>query len=355
MVTDIGKFLEEMGGGVLQVKPDKLKTKPRKFDFNDEDVETFNTIYKTLLNSHLRTLERTPKGTILKNSKTNRMGAWDMVISNVGATIVVRLEGYTFSYIIGHINKEGKTVRGYDAFTRFWKLCADQGIDLDEYRIENGEEVKATIEPPRIYMNQCMDKDHPGLTNCHHIDFHNSYPAGLCNTHPEFRKVIEPLYEERKTKPENKAILNLTIGYMQSMQPRVKAAWAHLSKDAIADNNKRIDELAARLEASGRTILGYNTDGIWYQGEEYHGEGEGPKLGQWENDHTDCRFRNKSNGCYEFIEGVEYHPVVRGATRLDTEKDRKYWKWGDIYTASEFVYTYRWNDGEGFVKEEIDL
>lgn len=353
MDTQIGKFLESIGGGVEQAKPDKLRTEPLRLDFNDKDVEIFNRIYKTLNKSYLRELERTQAGTIKKNSRVNRMGAWDVIVSNVGATITARIEGWTFSYVIGHQSKSGVNMTGSKAFAKFVKKCEEQGIDLDSYKIDNGAEVKKTIEPPKIYMKYYMDKTNPGLKNCHHIDFHNSYPAGLCNTHPEFTSVIEPLYLERKIKPENKLILNSTIGYMQSLNC-CGAKWAHLSKDAIEDNNRRIDELSARLEASGRTILGYNTDGIWYQGDIYHGEGEGPCLGCWENDHVNCWFRSKSNGCYEFMEDGEYHPVVRGLTKLDMVKDRKDWMWGDIYTASEFIFTYKWDFELGFVKEEIN-
>ena len=353
MITEMGKFLESMGGGVQQPKPDKLRTDPRIFEFNDADIEIFNSIYKKLNNSQLRTLERTPKGTIRKNSKVNRMGAWDIKVSNGGAIIVARIEGWTFSYVVGRVGKDGKRMGGTKSFDIFKKKCEEQGIYLDDYAIENGEEVKKTIESPKIYMKEDMKEDHPGISNCHHIDFHNSYPAGLCNTHPEFRAVIEPLYEERKIKPENKAVLNCTIGYMQSIEC-CGAKWAHLSKDAIADNNRRIEDVARRLEESGREILGYNTDGIWYHGDIYHGEGEGKHLGEWENDHVNCCFRNKSNGCYEFMEEGQYHPVVRGLTKLDRIKKREDWMWGDIYKMGE-VYTYRWDDLLGFVKEEIEI
>ena len=45
-------------------------------------------------------------------------------------------------------------------------------------------------------MLEYHDENHPGLTNVHHIDFHNSYPAGLVNTHPEFKDVITFLYNK---------------------------------------------------------------------------------------------------------------------------------------------------------------
>ena len=71
-------------------------------------------------------------------------------------------------------------------------------------------------------------------------------------------------------------------------------------------NKLSADEMNARLIANGDKILGHNTDGIWYQGPVYHGEGEGNDLGQWRNDYVDCRFRAKSSGAYEFIENGSF-------------------------------------------------
>ena len=172
--------------------------------------------------------------------------------------------------------------------------------------------------------------------NAHHIDFHSSFPSGLVNTHSEFKPVIEKLYNGRKRHPEYKYILNSTIGYMQSI-PCCKAAWAQLSRDAINDNNKRIDELAEKLIKSGRTILAFNTDGIWYTGDIYHDENEGNNICQWHNDHKDCIIRFKSAGAYEFIENDIYTPVIRGRTLLDNIKDRSQWTWGDIFNKETLI------------------
>ena len=73
-------------------------------------------------------------------------------------------------------------------------------------------------------------------------------------------------------------------------------------------------ELAKQLKDSGRMVLAYNTDGIWYCGEIYHGEGEGNGLGQWSNDHTNCTIRFKSAGSYEYIENGKYR--ISGRNKL---------------------------------------
>lgn len=356
-VTDIAKYCASIGGYIKQDKPNQSGLKSVKFElFNEGDRKTFNDLYKTLKNANLGPLQRTPSGGIAI-CKENRRGVWDYKVVNVGVVITVRLEGYTFCYRIGNeINstEEKKAISGTTAFHKFKKLCLEHKIDLDDYAIDNGKEVKDTIPAPKIWMKYIMTAKDEGIPNCHHIDFHNSYPAGLCNTHPEFRPIVEPLYESRKTNPENKAILNLTIGYMQSKNRRCKARWAHLSKDAIIDNNNRIDKLSAEILASGREILGYNTDGIWYCGEIYHGEGEGKHLGEWENDHVNCLFRSKSDGAYEFIEDGQYHAVVRGKTNYDLVESREHWQWGDIYRHGLTFIKYKWDKEEGVVPAEVE-
>lgn len=100
-------------------------------------------------------------------------------------------------------------------------------------------------------------------------------------------------------------------------------------------------------------VISYNTDGIWYQGAVYHGDGEGDDLGQWHNDHVNCRFRAKSAGSYEFIENGSYFPVVRGKTRLDDLIPRDKWQWGDIYQNEADLMTFR-IDSDGIHNEEGD-
>lgn len=338
----------------ITMKPNKKLIPVNGFELNDEGAHKFNEILEFILNKKLNPIIRTPSNGISYKTKAP---AFDYQHTNSCVEITyLGLEGlYRFQFRSQgqsdtDDNNEEK-IYGRQAFTEFKKLCKAAGIDLNDYAIENGVEVKKTIEKPLIQLERKVFENVVfGEGNVHHIDFHNSYPAGLCNTHPEFRPIVEKLYEERKTDPSkkklNKAILNLTIGFMQSVHSGVNARWAHLSKDAIADNNNRIKELAARLKASGRMIISYNTDGIWYLGDIYHGNGEGSGLGQWENDHINCIFRAKSAGSYEFIEDGVYYPVVRGATLLDKIKPRTEWEWGDIYKkeAEELKYEVR-NDG----------
>ena len=231
----------------------------------------------------------------------------------------------------------------FEAFLKKW------GLDLSVYKSDDGEIINRTIEKPLILMRHERINANKVFENVHHIDFHNSYPAGLANLYPEFKEPIEYLYKHRQMKPEYKDLLNYSIGFFHSKY--TKYAFAQLAKDAIEDSNKRVLALSRRVEQAGGRIILFNTDGFWYQGTIFHGAGEGDELGQWHNDHTNCRFRAKSAGAYEYIENGEYHPVLRGYTNLDDIKARGDWEWGDIYRDNAVVKQYAFDEERGIYEK----
>lgn len=334
----------------LTIKPNYINIPVTMWDISR--VNEFNTIYSYFATQEFHDIRRTRSGGISKIGL--RLPAYDIRATKNSVELTVldacgmfRLQ---LRFSAFELDEEGEPIYGSKAFKIFKAKCKEYGIDLEDYAISNGIEAKGEIESPLI----CFER--PSIANlifenAHHIDFHNSYPAGLANTHPEFRPVIEELYKSRKLRPEYKAVLNLFVGYCQSEYCGYK--WAHLSRDAINDNNRRIKELAKQLRDSGRVILAYNTDGIWYTGDIYHGKGEGPELGQWENDHTNCKIRFKSAGSYEYIENNRYFPVVRGKTTLDKMGiTRDQWQWGDIYKKEASPIVWRFVPGVGVVRQE---
>lgn len=308
------------------------------FNIDAEGAKGFNRIFFWLKRQNLHKLERSPSGAI-KNGPHAKRPAWDIRTNHYCVELTVVMEGKAWR--IQFRTKLPKGMSGRKAFSVFKRMLLRDGVDLEGMAIEDGEEVKKTIEHYLVkpWHRFFVDKVYE---DAHHIDFHSSFAGGLANTHPEFRKTLERLYKEREKDEICKNILNFSIGYMQSPQG-CKARWAHLSRDAIADNNKRVMDLAMTLERTGRTVLLLNTDGIWYSGAVYHGKGEGPGMGQWENDHTNCRFRMASAGAYEFIEGGEYHPVVRGIPN-GTKTD---WQWGDIYKKKAVPSLFTFTEEEG--------
>ena len=351
---DIVEFLNQYGIGKTQgTKYNQYSTIPTTYNFSLKDIEQFNKIYTYVYNQDLNIIQRTKTGAIRKGLKYwSNNYAYDIKESKTGVRLTVIVDGKIWVFKVGTIKDKDTEMPPWKAWKVFSDICRKNDINLDDYIIDNGKEYKQGIPDPLINMNQYMTKDDEGLTNCHHIDFHNSYPAGLANTHPEFRPIIESLYRLRKVSEDYKFVLNCTVGCMQSNKHPWYARWAHLAKDAIEDNVKRVTQLAFILQMNGRKILGFNTDGIWYQGPIYHGPGEGDKLGEWHNDHINCIFRSKSDGAYEFIDAEGYHPVIRGQTRLDTIKPRDKWSWGDIYQEDAKILKYEFKKGEGIIYEE---
>ena len=349
---DIVEFLMQYSGATYKIqgtKYNQYSTNPVNLGFNEIDINIFNTIYKRLKTSDLNIITRTKSGGIKKC--INNRYAYDEIHSTTGVRLTVIVDGKVWVFRVGTIKDKEHQMAPWKAWNIFDSCCESNGINLNDYKIDNGIEIKKDIPNPLISMKYHMKIDDEPITNVHHIDFHNSYPAGLVNTHPEFRNVIEPMYKLRKLKPEYKFVLNCVIGCMQSPKHNWKAQWAHLSKDAITDNNKRVTYLAALISHSGGEIIGFNTDGIWYKRPvPYHGANEGNQLGQWENDHINCTFRSKSDGAYEFIENGQYHAVVRGETTLDRVRTRDNWQWGDIYRGD--VITFKFDEEEGIVYEK---
>lgn len=318
-----------------------------------ENAELFNNILGLLRSDEdYAQIVRTPSGGISKELKNLILPAFDYTVTkNSGEITILDIDGmWRIQFRTPIYDEDGVKMSGRLAFNKFKSLLLKYGINLDDYAVDNGLEIKKEIEKPLIGMVDQSDKGSI-FYNVNHIDFHNSYPAGLVNTHPEFHDVIKMCYDKRKEDNIYKSILNFSIGFMQSKWCGYR--YAELSRDAINDNNKRIRELSQRLEANDNIILSYNTDGIWYLGDIYHGDGEGKDLGQWSNDHINCKFRMKSDGAYEFIEDGIYHPVVRGYTKLDRIKDRSNWQWGDIFQAE--LETYYISEDKGIIFSEESI
>lgn len=349
-MRDIFDRLSKIGKGKkCGTRPNQYAADPVVLAFEKKDIAIFNRAYKALYDSDMHTITRTPSGAI--ESTRKNLYAWDVYINRCGLRLTAVLDGHIFVWRIGRPRFNESGMKGWKAWRIFLKLCAKHNIDLEKMAIENGAEVKEKIQKPLILMLRC----HTELAGVHHIDFHSSYPSGLAITHPEFRPIIEELYQERKKTPSYKDVLNCIVGYMQSVG-KCKARWAHLAKDAIDNNNTRVMALAFLLVSSGREIIGYNTDGIWYKGEVYHDprNGEGPGIGNWHNDHIGCMFRAKSSGAYEFVENGRYKAVVRGFTKLDEVKPRSKWKWGDIYQTTADIIKYQFVEGLGIKIIEDD-
>lgn len=307
--------------------------------FTDENIGLFNKQVDYFESIKLPKLKRTLSGGIAKASYGY---GWD--VQRIGRsafelTVTTWFSTYRL-VLVNNVDADGEAIKitGRQAYVMMRREFQKDGIELEDYAVPDGKEIKKTeIEPPMIMATQNLEF---GKTyeNVSHLDFHSSYPGGLARLHPGMRKTIERIYAKRKSSDKDaelKLALDASIGFFQSQYCKIGGhgyALANLSRDAVNDNNERIRRVTKELIMSGRTPLLYNTDGIWYIGEPLEcGEDYGPGVGKWENDHLALRFRAKSKGSYEYIDEDGYHPVVRGRTKYDEFKPRSEWTWGDIF------------------------
>lgn len=327
-----------------------------KYDIKPQDCDRdeFNKIYEHYLRQQYKLEELTDSGG-LKQGRQVEPNTYSIDSDKKSITLFIRDYTGTKAYKWTGKNAEKTSpnkITPRQAFYLFRRKCQEYGVYIENYSVDNGEYIKENeIEQAKIW---CREGDIDQIySSVYHLDFHSSYPSGLALTHPEFRPIIEELYEKRKIKPEYKDVLNYTIGWMQSKHCGFK--YSNLARDAINNNNERIDKMTKKLKADGLYPVLYNTDGIWYIGDhEYHGEGEGDGIGQWHNDYVNVqKFRIKSRGCYEFIdEQGQYHVKMRGYSKLDDIKPRDQWEWGDIYKVEAQPKKITFEPGYGL--KEVD-
>lgn len=332
-------------------------------------IEEFNEIIKKLNdlnNKNLinRGIERTKSGGIkikpyyMYNYSVEFYG-WCAEILIV-SEICTRLK-YTFRVFLNK-DDEKETISGRQAYNILKRELKKDGVEIENYFIENGSEIKQEIEKPLIRLSNEFIKDSI-FYNVQHFDINSSYPFGISEFCEDFKTTIERLYKLRKTNPIYKQVLNLSCGFFQSKL--INFRMAHFSKFAIKLNNDRIKKIANFLEENGREILAFNTDGVWFVGNvptreeiETIGEKLGNDLGNFKIDHENCKIRFKSAGAYEFIENGVYNAVVRGHTKLDDIKPRSEWEWGDIYQKNaeiqEFEISTNLNDNDYGIIKKID-
>ena len=339
--------------GSMMRRPNVLKMPQNRFGFDEEGKKEFNEIYQWCLQKEkegfLDPYVRTPSGGISISLDNFRGPGWYCDVSSTSIELVTVGEDYKhYRFVVGYKKDKSDNIGGRRAFQVYKKTLLKHGVDIEDYAIENGEEVKKQIPSP-IIRCEC----HIGTTykGAHHIDLNTSYQSGIGYSFPKFQPAIGEIYDKRTGNDKvYKQVLNCTQGFMQSKY--VNYRFAHISKAGYDYTNRVLMELSNKLEDSGRIILGYNTDGIWYVGDLYHDENEGTGLGQWKHDHKNCIIRYKSDGCYEFIEDGKYTPVFRGTSSYERIVPREEWQWGDIFKGNDVKY--KFVKGVGLVSYDIE-
>lgn len=306
---------------------------------NDEGMVLFNSIIEEIEKvDYYKQIVRTQSGGIsIKKENFHPMYDIRSLKSCVEITLI-DVYCFRFQFRLDFTQEEKEDISGRTAFSTFCKRLLEHGVDIKDYILYNGKEIKDLFPKPKCEL--LPNRDHRFYRHAHHIDIHSAYMSGIAEEFPEFYDTINDIYKARKKDPVNKGILTHTWGFLQSSIVQYK--WAHLSLAGIRNTIKKLDDLTKRLLDNNNFILAYNTDGIWYVGDVYHGEGEGNQLGQWSNDHIDCTIYFNSIGCYGFIENGKTEIKARGKYALDKVKNRDEWVLDDlIYNLGESIsYVY---------------
>ena len=322
---------------------------PFIFDGILEHLDTINGLYLALKNSNLPLLERNPSGSLKAHNIRNAGGAWDVrqVVTHVGQfkgiIITVIVKGYVFVFKCGNFKVKNSDLSGRRAFRKFSRVCELNGINLDKYKTKSGFDLKKEIEQPIIRMFKCYKK----YNGVHHIDFNNAWCAGVCEVYPEFKPVFKTLREQ------DKLIGDIALGFCQSEYNDYSLT--ALAKAGINTTNKNVRDMWVNLVENGFTVLGINTDGIWYvdemnPGRLYSDENEGLELGQWKTDHKNCDFMAYSDGQYWFRENGVFNVRARGSYAYETIKARKDWDEEDFDKAMGTLVEFAWDEERGLIE-----
>lgn len=354
----------EKSGGIVKGFPNYLHIPTKSLDTSEESVKLFNKIFLWCKkNKNLGLIEWTSSGgiSLTRSAKYGNVWGWKKNGWLTELTLIYWVNEDTRMACRWQFGRGepalGDRTGGYSgrkAIQRAKKDALAFGFNLDDLAIKNGMEVKKTIPAPLIWVDESiLNRELDGV---HHIDFRSSHCFGMFESFPQLEEMIRFWYSLRKKSEVYKNQLVMTWGAFQS-PALCGAKWSHISKAGIESTNRRVLEMVDILKRTGRKILCLNTDGIWYQGEIYHGENEGDDIGQWTNDHQNCKIRFKSRGAYEFIEDNQYYPVFRGRTNLDNIKPRSQWEWGDIFHEKCISSFYKFDSEKGILpltEEELE-
>jgi hypothetical protein len=286
--------------------------------------------------------------------------------NNCFELIIVSFDG-CYRIILKNKTKDTNTVKGVEAAKEIYKLTNKYNIDLNLYSSDpdDGKKIKEEIESPHIEVMQKIMIDKV-VNNVFHIDFKSSYASRIIEKYPEFKDLYTEIYSKRKENNNYyKHILTNSIGCFQSNYcPDFRSKNYHktspyllaeLAKTAINGTRAKIIDKLAQLKKKGFIPLLTNTDGIWYYsptGKAYHDADEGDQLGNWQNDHKNCKFLMMSSGIYQYEEDGICKSVVRGPCSLDNiESDRDKWQFGDVRKIKE-IYSYKFDVERGVYRSD---
>lgn len=325
-----------------------------------DQLNVFNAAYKHA-KKYCQKVDPTPSSGF-PNGEHKFSFRYMVVKHNQSIELVFACMSGCYRFLVQPKKLKGNTIPGRKAVLELYKMFDKYNIDFGKFRCSNGLKIKDEIESPScVVFNPVFYCKK--LSHVYHLDFNSSYASRIVEAYPELRAPYEELYKYRKENNDKyKHVLTNSVGCFQSAycpdweeRQKVKPyAFANLSKVAINNTKRLVNEMVEKLRKKGMIPILTNVDGIWYISDKgpFHGEGEGEDLCQWKNDHFDCRFIMTSVGCYQYLENGICKTVLRGLTALDRIKTRDDWEFGDIMNITSDV-VYDFDEEKGIVERYV--
>ena len=161
----------------FSLKPNKVKIPVTALYPSDLTIEEFNKLYEWVRNTYINKIFRTQSGGISVSRLHFKPPMWDIssTQSCVELTLILYEGFWRIQIRFGSSpDEEKKIASGRQAFLKFKEMAKKYNIDMKNYEIENGPEVKKEIEKSLIKLE---NKNISGLiwNNVHHIDIHSCY------------------------------------------------------------------------------------------------------------------------------------------------------------------------------------
>lgn len=257
-------------------------------------------------------------------------------------------------------------------------ICSAYGTEasklLPECRISKGKVVKGRVEPTEeLPFAFYLESGHMAIWNegdtmtlneseyitCDHTKmiFPNEDTTLLLPAaNVSLRDVFETLYEGRKDNPDNKFIMNATIGMFHRKKSRLDSENLWPIAAAIKFRcNKRIVNMCEWLKERYQVPILINTDSIMWQGclidEMAEVFAEDKKLGNFTYEYKNCRAVIRSSKIYQ-IEDCETGEVITRWSGSHTKKYTSQLSFGQIWYEKVYEFlrdledsnTIRWDD-----------
>ena len=150
------------------------------YQMNDEGAHKFNELYKWIKTTNFNKIIRTPSGGISIERRNFKPPMWDVrtTKSLIELTIIIKEGCWRIQFrTIPKKTDEGTSLYGSACFKLFREKCKEFGIDLDEYQIDNGKEVKEEIErhltQQRVHRPFFFSENVASTYRLHFFLFHN--------------------------------------------------------------------------------------------------------------------------------------------------------------------------------------